>query len=675
MSPTTLRTISIIAATLLVGCDDPTRLLAPSAPRSSLGDGSGGGTRIAFRSIAAHCGVDMNAGCGGDEEYGWGWSTWTSLATIDTDGTGGTDVTYPVEDNALSRTLNPAWAPDGMRLAFDESGEILVVAGAGGTARNLTRHAANDVHPAWSPDGGRIAFLSDRGGRPELYVMSAVDGSNVTRLTSGVGFAGDPDWSADGERILFTCVVEADDFDICAVNADGTGFVRLTSAPGFDGMADWSPSGRIAFLTARFGAAGDLAVMNGDGSGVTRLGAGIAGEDPDWSPDGGRLAYSANLYVYAVGADGSSPMQIARGTHPSWRPTDAPLPAIQPPVARITALGCLELTCTFDGTGSTDDAGTRQISHAWSSAPVLGTSSAPTWKQTFPQAGTYTVALTVMAWATGKTATTTQSVTVTGLPAGAPPVASFTTSCAGLTCTLDATASTDDAAVVKYSWKLGTKSGDTATGRVVTTAFDAEGARTVVLTVTDGAGQTNSTTRTFYAAPIPGDAPPVARLSVICDGLTCRLDGRGSTDDNYVQRHYIDTGAPGSTPIWASALTTIYATGTYTVTLTVFDDVGQMGRVYQTITVAPVPPPNQPPVAAFTYTCVRTKCTFDGRASTDDQGIVSYSWNLGSASGSNLSGAVVTHDYRRAGSYTARLTVRDAAGLLGSVAQVVTVTK
>ena len=72
---------------------------------------------------------------------------------------------------------------------------------------------------------------------------------------------------------------------------------------------------------------------------------------------------------------------------------------------------------------------------------------------------------------------------------------------------------------------------------------------------------------------------------------------------------------------------------------------------------------------------MRTKCTLDGRASTDDRGIVSYSWNLGNPSGANLTGAVVSYDYRRSGTYHATLVVRDAAGQLGSVTQVVTVGK
>ena len=40
---------------------------------------------------------------------------------------------------------------------------------------------------AAGPSGsGRIAFISDRGGKPQIYLMNA-DGSNMTVLTSGRG--------------------------------------------------------------------------------------------------------------------------------------------------------------------------------------------------------------------------------------------------------------------------------------------------------------------------------------------------------------------------------------------------------------------------------------------------------------------------------------------------------
>ena len=88
----------------------------------------------------------------------------------------------------------------------------------------------------------------------------------------------------------------------------------------------------------------------------------------------------------------------------------------------------------------------------------------------------------------------------------------------------------------------------------------------------------------------------------------------------------------------------------------------------------------QLPVASFTYSCVRTKCTCDGRTSTDDQGIVSYAWNLGKQPGGNVTyavatGAVVTFDYKRSGSYPVTLTVRDAGENSHSITKTITVTK
>src|SRR4029434_2989425 len=134
-----------------------------------------------------------------------------------------------------------------------------------------------------------------------------------------------------------------------------------------------------------------------------------------------------------------------------------------------------------------------------------------------------------------------------------------------------------------------------------------------------------------------------------------------------------------------------------TVVLTVRDAGGLTGTTTRTVTVtAPaVPPPaNRAPVADFTVSCSADfTCTFDGRGSTDDQGVVSWDWDVGkfpdpTASGSVVtsayphrgprrcarqvvgefaeraaSGAVVTSVYPHGGPRTVTLTVRDAGGL------------
>ena len=51
---------------------------------------------------------------------------------------------------------------------------------------------------------------------------------------------------------------------------------------------------------------------------------------------------------------------------------------------------------------------------------------------------------------------------------------------------------------------------------------------------------------------------------------------------------------------------------------------------------------------------------FDGSASSDNVAVTSYLWDFGD--GSNATSATATHVYARTGTYTAKLTVRDAAG-------------
>ena len=78
---------------------------------------------------------------------------------------------------------------------------------ADGTGVTNLTNGDTGLEPAWSPDGGRIAFHANRNdqtypGWLDIYVMNA-DGSSVTNLTDAEGNDYRPVWSPDGSRIAF----------------------------------------------------------------------------------------------------------------------------------------------------------------------------------------------------------------------------------------------------------------------------------------------------------------------------------------------------------------------------------------------------------------------------------------------------------------------------------------
>jgi PKD repeat protein len=83
-----------------------------------------------------------------------------------------------------------------------------------------------------------------------------------------------------------------------------------------------------------------------------------------------------------------------------------------------------------------------------------------------------------------------------------PPVATFTYGCTDLTCDFDGSGSYDpDGSIVSYDWDFG--DGNTGGGATASHTYDAEGSYTVVLTVTDDGGATDTDTQNVPVGNIP----------------------------------------------------------------------------------------------------------------------------------------------------------------------------
>jgi Tol biopolymer transport system component len=251
-----------------------------------------------------------------------------------------------------------AWAPSGKELAFTHGwyryldSEIYLMNADGTGAINLTDDDAWDRDPSWFPGGEKIAYVSDRttdgsSGDVDIYALPVGPGGGVdepTRITKSPKILESaPAVSPDGTRIAFER-----DGEIYVMRAEPQSPTnrpeRLTRTAIHGDEPNWSPDGaRIAFANARgvdpddgmwiF----DIYVMNADGSGKTNLTRtpGVSEIGPAFSPNGKNMAFASSkdrkdYDIWRMKVDGSAPTQLTDdpADHPLYEsgPDWQPLP-------------------------------------------------------------------------------------------------------------------------------------------------------------------------------------------------------------------------------------------------------------------------------------------------------------------------------------------------------------
>ena len=201
----------------------------------------------------------------------------------------------------------------------------------------LPNNTASEYNASYSPDGTKIIFVSDRTGKPELYIATS-SFNGPTQLTGGNCVNESPTWSPEGRRIYWASTCDGDydlyradvayDFDAqYGVNARLVNVTNLTNNTTDDRFPRVSPDGHTLAYTSYGAGNADVALISTEGTLLRTLYTSANNdESPTWSADGKSIAFASDrdgdYEIYTIGVNGSNLEQItnnvAQDRWPVW---------------------------------------------------------------------------------------------------------------------------------------------------------------------------------------------------------------------------------------------------------------------------------------------------------------------------------------------------------------------
>ena len=189
---------------------------------------------------------------------------------------------------------NPAFSPDGKRLALDiidgRRRDIWVDEWERDTLTRLTFAGEGNSSPVWTPDGQRITYSSvDKAGLINLWWIRSDGAGDAQRLTESKRSQYARSWRPDGKVLAFNQLNPGTDYDIMTLSIEG------------DEKSGWKPGEPKSFVNSRIV------------------------QSPAFSPDGRWLAYhsteSGSYEVYVrpfPGPGGKWQISTGGGVAPEW---------------------------------------------------------------------------------------------------------------------------------------------------------------------------------------------------------------------------------------------------------------------------------------------------------------------------------------------------------------------